>query len=60
MASEDPRQSRLASLTGSFERTWYGGRKADEADYRRAESLAGALIFGNMAAELPAARGEAQ
>jgi hypothetical protein len=46
MASEDPRQAGLASLTNSFERTWYGGREARESDYRRAEALAAALISG--------------
>ena len=29
----------LAALTGSFERTWYGGRAAEESDYRRAEEM---------------------
>ncbi len=47
MAPEDPRKSGLASLTGSFERTWYGGRAAAESDYKRAEELAAALISGN-------------
>jgi hypothetical protein len=46
MASEDPRRAGLASLTNSFERTWYGGREARESDYRRAEALAAALISG--------------
>ncbi len=46
MAPEDPRQAGLASLTNSFERTWYGGREARESDYRRAEALAAALISG--------------
>jgi hypothetical protein len=44
MAADDPRQSGLASLTSSFERTWYGGREASESDYRRAEALAASLI----------------
>jgi Domain of unknown function (DUF4129) len=46
MASEDPRRAGLASLTKSFERTWYGGREARESDYRRAEALAASLISG--------------
>jgi hypothetical protein len=44
LAPEDPRKAGLAALTGSFERTWYGGRPAAEADYQRADELAGALI----------------
>jgi hypothetical protein len=45
----DPRQPNLAALTGSFERTWYGGRPASESDYRRADELAHALIEGGAA-----------
>jgi hypothetical protein len=44
VAEEDPRRPPLATLTGSFERTWYGGRAAHESDYRAAEQLASALI----------------
>ncbi|MGH9590540.1 MAG: DUF4129 domain-containing protein [Terracidiphilus sp.] len=44
LASEDPRRTGLAALTGSFERTWYGGRAAEEGEYRRAEELAEGLI----------------
>jgi hypothetical protein len=44
MAGEDPRRVGLAALTGSFERTWYGGRAAGESEYRRAEELAQSLI----------------
>lgn len=44
LASEDPRRMGLATLTGSFERTWYGGRAAGEGEYRRAEELAEGLI----------------
>ena len=40
VAPEDPRRAGLAQLTGSFERTWYGGRPAGERDYRQAEELA--------------------
>jgi len=52
VASDDPRQSGLALLTSSFERTWYGGREASESDYRQAEALAASLIAagGGMAA----------
>jgi hypothetical protein len=34
VAVDDPRRTGLATLTGSFERTWYGGRTAAESDYR--------------------------
>ena len=44
VAPEDPRKAGLATLTGSFERIWYGGRAAAEPDYRSAEQLASALI----------------
>ncbi len=47
VAPEDPRKPGLATLTGSFERTWYGGRAAAEGDYRQAEQLATALISGS-------------
>jgi hypothetical protein len=43
---EDPRRPPLATLTGSFERVWYGGRQAAESDYQRAEQIASALIAG--------------
>ena len=43
----DPRKARLAPLTASFERFWYGGRAAAESDYRKAEELATALITGS-------------
>jgi hypothetical protein len=46
VAAEDPRKSRLATLTRSFERTWYGGRAAGEGDYKKAEELAAGLIAG--------------
>jgi hypothetical protein len=46
LAPEDPRQPGLATLTGSFERVWYGGRPAAESDYQRAEQIATALISG--------------
>jgi hypothetical protein len=44
VAPEDPRKAGLATLTGSFERIWYGGRAAAESDYRSAEQLATGLI----------------
>jgi hypothetical protein len=47
VAQEDPRHAGLATLTGNFERTWYGGRTAAEADYRKADELASRLISGN-------------
>jgi hypothetical protein len=47
VAPEDPRKPGLTTLTGSFERVWYGGRPAGESDYVRAEQIASALISGN-------------
>jgi len=47
VAPWDSRKPGLAQLTGSFERTWYGGRSAGEGDYRSAESLANTLISGS-------------
>lgn len=44
LASEDPRRTGLSALTGSFERTWYGGRAAEEGEYKQAEELAEGLI----------------
>lgn len=44
VATDDPRRMGLATLTGSFERTWYGGRAAGESDYAQAEKLADGLI----------------
>jgi hypothetical protein len=46
VAPEDPRKAGLTTLTGSFERIWYGGRAAGESDYRSAEQLATGLISG--------------
>jgi hypothetical protein len=46
VAAEDSRRESLATLTRSFERTWYGGREAGEGDYRAAEALATELISG--------------
>lgn len=40
---EDPRKLSLATLTRSFERTWYGGRDADAGDYQAALKLAAEL-----------------
>ena len=47
VAPEDPRKPGLANLTRSFERFWYGGRSAAQADYLNAEKLATALITGS-------------
>jgi len=47
VAPDDPRKAGLATLTGSFERIWYGGRAAAESDYHDAEQLAAALISGS-------------
>jgi hypothetical protein len=46
VATDDPRKGSLASLTGGFELSWYGGRPASESDYRTAENLAAGLIAG--------------
>lgn len=46
VAPDDPRLPGLATLTGSFERFWYGGRSAAQTDYVKAEKLATALIAG--------------
>jgi hypothetical protein len=51
LAPDDPRRTRLHSLTRSFERTWYGGREAHEEEYRKAEELAVALTSGRIAGE---------
>lgn len=51
VAPGDHRRPILAALTGAFERAWYGGRPAEEADYRRAEELASALIASGPAAK---------
>lgn len=47
VAPDDPRRDKLATLTRTFERTWYGGREAGEGDYRAAEALASELIAGS-------------
>ena len=39
----DPRRDNLTTLTGSFERTWYGGREAGSMDYEAARALAAGL-----------------
>jgi hypothetical protein len=54
LAAEDPRRARLAALTSSFERIWYGGRAASESDYRLAEEIAAALIEGGSGAGIAA------
>jgi hypothetical protein len=36
LSGSDPRQSALMALTRSFERTWYGGRSADAAEFNAA------------------------
>lgn len=43
---DDPRKAGLGALTREFEWTWYGGRDAEEAHYRRAEELAQGLFDG--------------
>jgi hypothetical protein len=57
VAAEDPRRAGLATLTGSFERTWYGGRAAAESDYLKAEELASELIMGGSASGPDANKG---
>jgi hypothetical protein len=46
VSADDPRKSRLAKLTGSFERVWYGGHAAGESDYQQAAQQAEGLISG--------------
>jgi hypothetical protein len=43
LAVTDPRKPTLTALTRSFERTWYGGRKAESADFNAALEQAAAL-----------------
>jgi hypothetical protein len=43
LPAADPRQSNLAALTRTFERTWYGGREAGSFDFKAAEKLAAEL-----------------
>ncbi len=43
LAGSDPRKSSLATLTRSFERTWYGGRTAQASDFSAAMEQAAAL-----------------
>ncbi len=52
MAPDDDRTPGLGTLTHTFERTWYGGRLANESDYRRTEELAGRLISGSAATDI--------
>ena len=42
--SDDPRRPGLQNLTRSFERTWYGGRMAEENEYNAASEIAKNLI----------------
>jgi hypothetical protein len=42
--SQDPRRPGLQRLTRSFERTWYGGRMAEEAEFKAAAEIAKELI----------------
>jgi hypothetical protein len=60
VGADDPRQPGLATLTGSFERVWYGGRPAGEGDYLKAEQIASALISGTGASRLEAEGGRTQ
>jgi hypothetical protein len=43
VAGSDPRKTNLSGLTRSFERTWYGGRAAQAADFNAALKQAAAL-----------------
>jgi hypothetical protein len=60
VAVEDPRRAAMTALTGSFERTWYGGRAASESDYLRAEELAASLIAGGAVAGSQSTEGGAR
>jgi hypothetical protein len=42
--ADDPRRAGLQQLTRSFERTWYGGRMAVEAEFNAASAVAKELI----------------
>lgn len=44
LKADDPRRAGLLQLTRSFERTWYGGRDADESACQNAMSVARALM----------------
>jgi hypothetical protein len=44
VAPDDVRKLGLGSLTQTFERTWYGARPTDEAEYRHAAERAAELI----------------
>jgi hypothetical protein len=52
LAPDDPRNAGLGALTREFEVTWYGGRYAGEAEYRRAEDLAQTLFQSGAAQAL--------
>ncbi len=43
LGGTDPRKTTLTALTRSFERTWYGGREAEAADFNAALHLAAEL-----------------
>jgi hypothetical protein len=51
VAPDDLRKPGLGALTREFEWTWYGGREAHAADYRRAEEVAQELIAGTAPSE---------
>jgi Domain of unknown function (DUF4129) len=46
LSAESGQRPNLVALTRSFERTWYAGRAAAEADFRQAEQLAASLGAG--------------
>jgi hypothetical protein len=43
MPGSDPNAQTLTALTGSFERTWYGGREAGSGEFQSAMELASSL-----------------
>jgi len=43
LRGSDPRKPQLTALTRSFERTWYGGREAEAADFDTAMAIAAEL-----------------
>ncbi len=47
---EDPRRAGLATLTRSFERTWYGGRAAGESELSQGRGIGGGADRGRRAA----------
>jgi Domain of unknown function (DUF4129) len=56
LSAESGQRPNLVALTRSFERTWYAGRAAAEADFRQAEQLAASLGAGGKSSSRLGAR----